>query len=184
MFLHDCKYDPLETEHPCQGSLPDLKLDWQPPTQLPVALASLASFADIESDAVDGVRVATDVGPETALRATVRCSDFCGLATCFGASTTTLGSDVLAPAGVVVCDSAVPIRPHGSEIDEIATVRLAAKRNEAFMVLSSQKAGTPSRACTLAYIEPLGNTAECAMPVRLARNELSESSACVQFQRG
>jgi hypothetical protein len=55
MFLHvgdnDGQPDP---EHPCQGSLPDLKLDWQPPAQLPVFLSSFASFAVTESDAADG----------------------------------------------------------------------------------------------------------------------------------
>jgi hypothetical protein len=52
MFLHvgdnAGQLDPL---HPCQGSLPDLKLDWQPPAQLPVFLSSLASFADTDSSA-------------------------------------------------------------------------------------------------------------------------------------
>jgi hypothetical protein len=33
--------------------LPDLKLVWQPSTQLPVILASLASFAESESGAAD-----------------------------------------------------------------------------------------------------------------------------------
>jgi hypothetical protein len=55
------------------------------------------------------------------LRATARCFGFCGLAT--GASTRTLGSEVVAPEGVAVCD--IP----------------ATKSNEAFIAMSSQKLG-------------------------------------------
>jgi hypothetical protein len=69
-FLQNCNHEPLESEHPCQGSFADLKLDWQPPAQLPVAAASLASFADTESGVADGVRAATDARRDTVLRAT------------------------------------------------------------------------------------------------------------------
>jgi hypothetical protein len=41
----DDKIGQEDPEHPCQGALPDLKLVTQPPTQLPVMLASFASFA-------------------------------------------------------------------------------------------------------------------------------------------
>jgi hypothetical protein len=40
-----------DTEQPCQESFPDLKLVTQPPTQLPVMLASFASFSESEVDA-------------------------------------------------------------------------------------------------------------------------------------
>ena len=56
VFLHVEEYPPPETEHPCHGALPDLKLVAQPPTQLPVTLASLASLADIGD--VDGAGAA------------------------------------------------------------------------------------------------------------------------------
>jgi hypothetical protein len=74
-----------------------------------------------------------DVRADTVLRATARC---------FGASTTTLGSEVVAPEGIAVCDIAVPLRPHSSSaIDKIATARPATKRNEAFIAMSSQMRG-------------------------------------------
>jgi hypothetical protein len=103
------------------------------------SFASSRSAGDI-GDA-DGVGVVGDVRGDTVLRATARCSGFCGLATCFGASTTTLGSEVVAPPeGVAVCDIAVPLRPHSSSaIDKIATARLATKSNEAFIAASSHK---------------------------------------------
>jgi hypothetical protein len=110
----------------------DLKFVTQPPTQLPVAFASCAA-GDI-GDA-DGVGVVGDVRGDTVLRATARCFGFCGMATCFGASTTTLGSEIVAPPeGVAVCDIAVPLRPHrSSAIDTIATARLATKSDESLM---------------------------------------------------
>src|SRR3981189_3631741 len=85
---------PLETEHPCQGASPVLKLVTQPPTQLPVAFASFASCAAGDIGDADGVGMVGDVRGDTVLRVTARCF---GLATCFGASTTTLGSEVAAP---------------------------------------------------------------------------------------
>ena len=138
-FLHVDEYVPLDKEHPTQGASPDLKLVTQPPTQLPVAFASFASCA--AGDIADGVGVVDDVRGDTVLRATARCFGFCGVATCFGASTRTLGSEVVAPPeGVAVCDIAVPLRPHSSSaIDKIATARLATKSNEAFIAMSSQK---------------------------------------------
>jgi hypothetical protein len=45
VFLQVDEYEPLDTEHPTHGALAVLKLDWQPPTQLPVSLASFASCA-------------------------------------------------------------------------------------------------------------------------------------------
>jgi hypothetical protein len=137
-FLQNCSHEPLESEHPCQGSFADLKLDWQPPAQLPVALASLASFADTESGAADGVRAATDARRDTVLRATAWCAGLGGLATRFGASTTISGSELAAlPEGVAVCDIAVPLRPHRSNaVDKMATARPATKSNEALMAIS------------------------------------------------
>lgn len=132
-FLHVDDNVPPETEHPCQGASPDLKLVTQPPTQLPVALASFASCAVGDIGDADGVGVFGDVRGDTVLRATARCFGFCG----FGASTTTLGSEVVAPPeGVAVCDIAVPLRPHSSSAtDKTAAARPATKRNEAFMVI-------------------------------------------------
>ena len=74
------------------------------------------------------------------LRAAVRC--FCGLATCFGASTTTLGSEVV---GVAVREIAVPLRPHrSSAIDKMETARLATKSEESLIAMSSQMGGSQS----------------------------------------
>ena len=133
-FLHvDEKLGKAAKEHPTQGASPDLKLDAQPPAQLPVmafgSFASSRSAGDIGD--VDGVGVVDDVRGDTVLRATARC---------FGASTRTLGSEVVAPPeGVAVCDIAVPLRPHSSSaIDKIATARLATKSNEAFIAASSR----------------------------------------------
>jgi hypothetical protein len=139
MFLHVDEYAPLDPEHPTQGALPDLKLVWQPPTQLPVAFASLVSSGNI-GDA-DGVGVLGDVVGDMVLRATARCFGFCGVATCFGASTTTLGSEVVAPPeGVAVCDSAVSLRPHNSSaIDKTPAARPATKSDETFIAMSSPK---------------------------------------------
>jgi hypothetical protein len=106
------------------------------------SFASSRSAGDI-GDA-DGVGVVDDARGDTVLRATARCFGFCGLATCFGASTRTLGSEVVAPPeGVAVCDIAVPLRPHSSSaIDKIATARLATKSNENLIAMSSQIRGT------------------------------------------
>ena len=145
-FLHvpDSAGQP-DAEHPTQGRLPDGKLVWQPPTQLPEALSSLRSFANTDSCAADGVGVVGDVAADTVLRtvlrATARCFGFCGLlATCFGASIRMLGREVVAPPeGVAVCDIAVPLRPHSSSaIDKIATARPARKSDDAFMAISFQ----------------------------------------------
>ena len=89
--------------------------------QLPVVLARVvrpytgASLADV-----------IDVRTDSALRATARGPGFCGLASCFGASTTTLGSEVVAlPEGVAVCAIAVPPGPYNG-----ATARLATKKSD------------------------------------------------------
>src|ERR1700704_4883134 len=100
---------PLDPEHPCQGASPDLKLVTQPPTQLPVALASFASFTvgDIGDAACIGV--VGDVRGDTVLRTTAPRLGFCGLATCLGASTRTRGSEVALPEDGSGCDIAVPL---------------------------------------------------------------------------
>jgi hypothetical protein len=56
VFLHvgDNAGQP-EPEQPCQGASPDLKLVTQPPAQLPVLLASFASFPVIDIHAADEV---------------------------------------------------------------------------------------------------------------------------------
>jgi hypothetical protein len=121
--------------------LPDLKLVTQPSTQLPAAFAifsSLASCAAGDIGDADGIGTVDDVRAGTVLPATTRCFGLCGLVTCLGASTTTLGSEVVAPPeGVAVCDMAMPLRPHSSSIDKTATARPAAKWNDAFMAIFS-----------------------------------------------
>jgi len=53
---HVAEYTPPVALQPTQGLSPDLKLDWQPPTQSFVVAASLASFATSDvGSAVAGV---------------------------------------------------------------------------------------------------------------------------------
>jgi hypothetical protein len=123
-----------EALHPTQGLLPDGRLDTQPSTQLPVmAFGSLASRCSGDSRDADGVGAVGDVREDTVLRATVCWIGLCGLATCFGASTMTSGSVVVAPPeSVAVCDIAVPLSSSG--IDKAAAVGLATKSDENFIV--------------------------------------------------
>ena len=107
MFLQVEEYMPPEREHPCHGALPVLKLVAQPPTQLPVTLASLASLADIGD--VEGAAAVGDVRGDTVLRAIVRGARLSGLADCFGAWTTTAGSDWVAPSEEVAASE--PLKP-------------------------------------------------------------------------
>jgi hypothetical protein len=148
---------PLEPEHPCQGASPDLKLVTQPPTQLPVAFSSFASRAAGDIGDADGVEAVGDVRGETVLLTTARCAGFCGPAACFGAPTTTLGSEVVAPPeGVEVCDIAVPLRPHSSgAIDRIAIAGLATKSDDNFIVMSSQMRGRPVPSENAGYHAPM-----------------------------
>jgi hypothetical protein len=135
---------PADTLHPTQGLFPDGRLDTQPSTQLPVmAFGSFSSCAVGDIGDADDAGVVDDVRGDTVLRATARCFGFCGVA-CFGASTTTLGSEVVAPPeDVAVCDIAVPLRPHSSSaIDKMATARLATKSEEILIALSSQMRGS------------------------------------------
>jgi hypothetical protein len=134
VFLHVEEYPPPETEHPCHGASPDLKLVTQPPTQLPVTLASLASLADIGDV---GAAAVGDVRGDTVLRAIVRGSRFCGLADCFGAWTTTAGSEEM-PSSEVVAASEAPRPQSSSPIAENATARLGAERGEILITISSQ----------------------------------------------
>jgi hypothetical protein len=98
-----------------------------------VTLASLASLADIGD--VEGAAAVGDVRGDTVLRAIVRGSRFCGLADCFGASTTTAGSE--APSEVVAASE--PLRPQSSSpIEEKATARLVTERDEILTTISSQ----------------------------------------------
>jgi hypothetical protein len=87
-----------ESEHPTQGRSPDLKLDTQPP---------------MHSQAVEDARCDTALW----LGATACWSGFCGLAPCFGASTTTLGSEVVLSASIVACDVPVPPGLHSNAIE-------------------------------------------------------------------
>ena len=120
--------------HPIQGLPPEGRLELQPSTQLPVmAFGSFASCA--VGDDADSVGAVGDVRADTVLRETACC--LCGLATCFGASTTTLGSEVVAPPeGVAACDIVVPLRPH-------TTAKLATKSDENLIAKSSQMRGQP-----------------------------------------
>jgi hypothetical protein len=155
-FLHVDDNVPLETEHPRQGASPDLKLVTQPPAQLPVAFASFASCAAGDIGDADGVGVVGDVRGGMP-RSTARCFGFCGVATCFGASTTTLGSEVVAPPeGVAVCDIAAPLRPHrSSAIDKIATARLATKSDESLIAMAFQMRGQPIPSRYAGYHVPM-----------------------------
>jgi hypothetical protein len=146
VFRHVDDNMPLEPEHPCQGALPVLKLVWQPPAQLLVAFASLASFAVTDSGAADGTSVVGDVWRATVLWVTVlRATALCFvLVTCSGASTVTPGSRVAEP--VAVCDIAAPLRPHSNPIETMATVELATKSDESLIAMSSQMGtGIPSQ---------------------------------------
>jgi hypothetical protein len=92
-----------------------------------MAFGSFASSRSAgEVGDADRVEVLGDVSEDTVLRATARGFGFSGLTICFGASTTTPGSEAVAPnEGVAVCDNK-------------ATARLAANSDEAFMAMSSQ----------------------------------------------
>lgn len=138
MFLHVGEYPPPEREHPFHGALPELKLVTQPPTQLPVTLASLASLASLaDIGDVEGAKAVGDVRGDTVLRAIARGSRFCGLADCFGASTTTAGSEGVAPSEGVAASE--PLRPQSSSpIEEKATARLVTERDEILKTISSQ----------------------------------------------
>jgi hypothetical protein len=80
--------------------------------------------------AADGVGVAGDVRGDR-VRATVSGFGFCGLATCFGASTVMLGSGAAELAAV--CDTAVPLRPHNNAVDRIATAEGSTKLDDNLM---------------------------------------------------
>jgi hypothetical protein len=150
VFLHVEEYPPPEIEHPCHGALPDMKLVAQPPTQLPVTLASLASLADIGD--VEGAAAVGDVRGDTVLRAIVRGSRFCGLADCFGAWTTTAGSEEVPPSEVVAASE--PLRPQSSSpIEEKATARLVTERDQS--VLRAQ--------CTKAKCRPIAERSSSHM---------------------
>ena len=88
-----------------------------------------------------------------------------GAATCFalitrfGASTTTLGSDVVASEDVAVLDIAGPLNPHSSgAIDKIATVNFVTKRDENLIAQSSQMRGQPIPSRTGGYHVPMPDT--------------------------
>jgi hypothetical protein len=99
--------------------------------------SSQASAAGDIGDA-GGVAVVGDVPEDTLPLATARGFGLCGLATCLGASTTTLGSVVAPPEGATVCDMAVLLGPHSSSaIDKTATAGPATKWNDAFMAIFS-----------------------------------------------
>src|SRR5258708_7239318 len=149
---------PGDRLHPTQGLFPDGRLDTQPSTQLPVmAFGSFSSCAVGDIGEADGAGVVDDVRGDTVLRAAARCFGFCGRTTCFGASTRTLGSEVVAPPeGVAVCAIAVLLRPHSNgAIDKIATARLATKSDEILIALSSQMRGQPIPSQNPGYHVPI-----------------------------
>ena len=88
------------------------------------------------------------------------CSGLCGgLATCFGATTVTLGSELEEPA---VCDTAVPPRAHSNAVDRRATAEGATKPDDNLMIISSRaKTDFAVPMCTiprkLAQISELGH---------------------------
>jgi hypothetical protein len=86
------------------------------------------------------VAVVGEVRWDTVMRAIPCGFGLCGHATCFGASTTTPGSEVVAPSnGVAACDIVAPLRPYRSSAnDEIATARLATKSDENLIATSSR----------------------------------------------
>src|SRR6476660_6655037 len=63
----------------------------------------------------------------------------CGLATCLGGATVTLGSWVLEP--VAVCDIAVPLGPHNNAVDRIATAERATTLDDNLMTMSFPNPG-------------------------------------------
>jgi hypothetical protein len=120
------KYPP-DSLHPTQGSFLVLKLVAQPPLQLLATFSSAAIFANTEPGAGDGVRAVDDVrrdAPELAPGL-----GLCGLATCFGASTETVGSWA---EPVAVCDTA---GPDSRTVDKIATAEGATKLGDNFMTI-------------------------------------------------
>jgi hypothetical protein len=118
-----------------------------------MAFGSFSSCAVGDIGEADGAGVVDEVRGDTVLRLTTCCFGFCGRATCFGASTRTLGSEVVAPPeGVAVFAIAVPLTPHSSgAIDKIATVRLATKTDENLIALSSHMLGQPIPSQTPGY---------------------------------
>jgi hypothetical protein len=136
-FLHvEDNAGHADDEHPIQGALPVLKLVTQPPVQLLKVLSSFASLVMTVVGALDDVSVFGDVWRGAALRATARCIGLLRLGILFGASTSTLGSALAAPAGdVTVCEIAAPPRLHvNSAMHEQETARL----DQGFMTMSSQ----------------------------------------------
>ena len=128
---------PEAEEHPFQGWLPYLKLVWQPSVQLLEVLSSSASLAMTDPGA-DGVGAVGDIRPAPARRVwrtvdrPAPCTVLCGLATCFGASTVMLGSEVAEP--VAVCDIAMPLGPHDNAMERMATAEGATKFDDSLMI--------------------------------------------------
>jgi hypothetical protein len=131
-----------DAEHPIQGRPPDGELVWQPPSQLVVVLSILRSFSNTDScAAVNGV--VGDVGRDATPFATrvglcggfAACCGLCRLTICFGAWTVMLGSEGTV-AAVVVCDIAVPLRPHNNAVDRIATAEGATRLDDILITRS------------------------------------------------
>jgi len=109
--------------------------------QLLEVFSSAANFditepglASIEAGEADGVSAAGDLRRDATVVAT--CFGLCGLATCFGAWTVMLGSEVAKP--VAVCDIAVPLGPHNNAVDRMATAEGATKLDDNLMTCPSQ----------------------------------------------
>ncbi|HEY3796568.1 MAG TPA: hypothetical protein VGM09_32510 [Bradyrhizobium sp.] len=173
-------------EHPRHGASPDLKLVTQPSAQLPLMFAIFSSFAVGDIVDADGVAAVGGVAADTMLRAATRCFGLSGLATCFGASTTTLGSAaVVPPERVAVCDIAVPLRPHSSAIDRVATARSAAKSDENLMAMSSQMPGQQFRPGTGGYHVPGQAVKLRGDPIRgILRNQLQSGDLSLMQSGG
>jgi hypothetical protein len=71
----------------------------------------------------------------------------CGLATCFGASTVTVGSREA--KSVAVCDTA---GPHSKTVDKIATAEGATKIDDSLMTISPRERTCRPNVCALQLI--------------------------------
>ena len=142
----------------CQGASPVPKACYATTDATASGVRKLRQASRIPTSATPmAFGVVGDVREDTVLRATARCFGLCGLATCFGASTTTLGSEVVAPPeGVAVCDIAVPLRPHrSSALDKIATAKLATKSDENLIAMSSRMRRQPIPSRNTGYHVPM-----------------------------
>jgi hypothetical protein len=135
-----------------------LKLVWQPPLQLLAALSSLAILPCTEFGSTDGV-CAVDDPVDNLWRdppVFARCFGADGLATCFGASTVTVGSE--GAGAVAVCAVA---GPHSKIVDTTATTEGATTLDDNLMTMFSP-GGHAALICMHVYVCTLLSIAEIA----------------------